>query len=119
MGIQREFQAALRGQFGPATNYAATGLLAASEFLISSVPCVVYGVSLNASATIAPIVRLVDATATALGTAATWGIASLPIGGIDHDFIRPIPFSKGLVLSYTASGAATVSANIQWSPWTF
>lgn len=119
MGIQREFQAALKSQFGPATNYAATGLLAATEVLISSVPCVVYGISLNATATIAPIVRLVDATATAQGTAATWGIAALPIGGIDHDFVRPLRFDKGLVLSYTASGAATVSANIQWSPWSF
>jgi len=119
MGIQREFQAALKSQFGPATNYSVTGIAAATQFQISTGPSVVYGVSLEASATIAVVVRLEDATATGTGTAATWGISSIPIGGIDHDFLRPIPFSKGITFSYTATGAATVSANIQWSPWSF
>jgi|SRR6185369_5363718 len=119
MGIQREVQAALRGQFGPCASYCATGLAAATELQVSTVPSVVYGISVNASATIATILRLVDATATGSGTTGTWGVMSIPVGGIDHDFLRPIPFYKGITLSYTASGAANVSANIEWSPWTF
>ena len=114
-----EIIGALRSQFGPTNNFAATGLAAATQTLVVGVPAVVYGLSLIATATVAATFGLVNATATADGTAFTWGTAVIPVGGIVRTFARPLRFDKGLVMCYTATGAATVSFNAEWSPWTY
>lgn len=114
-----EVVGALNNVFGPTNNFAATGLAAATQTLVSSVPSVVYGLSVIATATIATTLGLVNSTATANGEAMTWGTAVVPVNGISRTFARPLRFDKGIVLTYTATGAATVSLNLEWSPFQF
>lgn len=116
MSMRSEVSSALGQYFGPTTNFKSGALTAATESLIYIGPALLHSLSVIASAAGAVTFGFVDATGTATGTVATWAIYGLPQGGIYESFVTPLRFDKGLVMSYTASGAFTLSVNAQWSP---
>ena len=109
-----QFYAALRDIFGAATtdNAASVATYAAVKVLG---PAEVYHISLIASASGVGTFQLIDATATGIGGTVKWGTTALPML-YNEDFTRPIAFSKGLVISYTATAALTLNSTVQYSP---
>lgn len=126
MSIAAAFRDALSNVYGPATNFIASAqgalqfqiysnvVAATSATAVSGTYSVVYGYDFSASTSGAVDLSFVDATATATGTAPKWRVVGLPAGGISKVFQHPLRFDKGIVLSYTATAANTLSANVQW-----
>ncbi len=75
----------------------------------------VYSLSLLASAAGAGTFQLVDASASAIGGTVFWQTHAIPLT-FAHDFVHPLgPFTHGLLVNYTATAAATLDSNIQFS----
>jgi hypothetical protein len=118
MSIGLAFSQALNGPFGPAQNFTATAGGAQQNLIYGGGPALLYGFTILASAAGGIDIQIVDASATATGSTPTWRTLEIPQGGINEDFMRPIPFSKGIVFSCTVTGnpPGTINFNAQWSP---
>jgi len=105
---------ALRDVLGAArtTSQTYTGALA-TQAIIG--PGEVYGIDFLASAAGVGTFQLVDASATGIGGSVIWGTTAIPTS-FAHEFVRPLAFSKGLNISYTATAAVAITSNVTWSP---
>ena len=115
-----QFQNALDAIFGPtaATPWspAATLASASGEGMISSSgPVNLYGFSYSITATNTGLdLRLVDASATSVGTPVAYQIKSLPVGYFNVSFPRPIKFTNGIAFVISATGTSTPQIYLHW-----
>ena len=92
-------------------------LTAATEVLIVTGAGQLNGVCLVATGTAAVNFGYQDASATATGSARFFQIRNVVAGVWPVTFDRPASFAKGLVLSYTASGAVTLDVNTAFNTY--
>lgn len=109
-----QFAAALRDVLGACACDSASNAAAYAVVKVIG-PAEVSHISLLASATGVGTFQLIDATATGIGGTVLWQTTFIPTI-YNEDFCRPLPFGKGLVISYTATAALTLNSNVQWTP---
>lgn len=114
-------QNALDAHLGPcaATPWAPSATLASAsgEGTFSSSPCKLYGFSYSITATNTGLdLRLINTTATAIGTPVLYQIKALPVGYFNITFPRPILFDKGMYFVNSATGTATPQIYMHWGP---
>src|SRR3989441_9492527 len=116
MSAYQEVKDALNSVLGPTPNTNVQSLTGATEILISGLPGELSDICFIATASVAVNLGYQDASATATGTARFFQIRNVAAGIWAVNFSKPIQYTRGLVLSYTASGAATVDVNTIFTP---
>lgn len=113
-GSISQFASALRDVLGACrtTSLVYSGALA-TQAVIG--PAEVYSIDFLASAAGVGVFQLVDASATGIGGTVIWQTTAIPTSFV-HEFTRPLAFTKGLNISYTATAAVIHAANVSWSP---
>lgn len=106
------FASALRQVLGTCSVDSAANAATYAKVVFTG-PCEVYGLSLLGTATGAGTFQLIDSTATAVTASPKWQTTLIPIQ-YSEQFIRPIKFNNGLVISYTATAAVTLNSNVYW-----
>lgn len=114
---QRYFSDAIRSVLGP-TNLvdvqSSNSLTYAKNILTG--PGEVYFVGILSSAAVAATIALIDATASGTADTVIWRVDALPTTPIICPFMRPLKFSKGIQITYSATAVSTVTTNVHWSP---
>lgn len=107
-----QFASALRQVLGTCSVDSAAN--AATYAVVKVVgPAEVYGLSLLSTASGAGSFQLIDATATGVGGTVKWQTGIIPMQ-YSEQFMRPLAFLNGLVISYTATAATTLNSNVYW-----
>jgi|ERR1041384_1455681 hypothetical protein len=107
-----QFAAALRQVLGTCSVDSAANAAAYAKLVFTG-PAECYGLSLLGTASGAGTFQLVDATATGVGGTVKWQTTIIPMQ-YTESFIRPLKFTNGLVISYTATAAVTLNSNVYW-----
>ena len=109
MSLYRELRDALHKELPlGASSSDVQAFTAVGEVLIQSGRGTLDAVYLSASAAAGINLNFQDATATAQGVTPFFRVRGIAAGVWPVVFDRPFDFNKGLVLSYTASGAVTL-----------
>lgn len=111
----RDMAIAIRSVLGPVFTDSANNAAAYNKQVIIG-PAEVYDVTLFATATGAGTFQLIDATASGTGTDTVLWQTNVILQQIVGNFSRPLKFTKGLQISYTATAATTLASNVSWAP---
>lgn len=117
MSLYQELKDALNSVLGATLSNDVRSLTAAGEFLICSTPGELNAICVATTAASAGInFGFQDASATGTGSTRIFQLKNIPAGVWPITFDRPIQFTKGLVLTYTASGVAALDSNTYYTP---